>query len=163
MDRTLNNSLYEQLLYASVLQIAESKTGDAEERVAQAKALGETFGRRALIVYSRNLPHTAYSSTEKVLHLLVNELWSFIFGNQATDVTAPTHGSISFKDNNLGLLKRLEAPPELKEKKDELLALLKSFLTGIIGGVMLYFRTECEVKIIYQNESLFIHITCEQL
>lgn len=161
MNRMLNNSLYEQLLYVAVQQIAELPGLDPEDKIAQAKSLGETFGRKALIVYSKNLPHTAFSSTEKVLNLLCTELWSFIFGNTTSDVTAPTSTSISFKDNNMSLLKRLDAPIEQKELKDEMIALMKSFMTGIIGGVLLYFKTECEVKIIYQNESLFIHITCE--
>ncbi len=161
MDRTLNNSLYEQLLYCSISQILNLSNCEIEGKISKAKNLGEAFGRKALIVYSKNLPHTAFSTTEKVLNLISTELWSFIFGNLTSDVTAPTASSISFKDNNMNFLKRLDSPVENREKKEELVALVKSFMTGIIGGILLYFKTECEVKIIYQNESLFVHITCE--
>ncbi len=161
MDRTLNNSLYEQILYVSILQIMELKDIDLDDKIARAKSLGETFGRKAVIVYSKNLPHNAFSTTEKILQLISTELWSFIFSNTTSDVTAPTLSSISFKDNNMVLMKRLDAPAEQREQKEEIVALLKSFITGIIGGVLLYFKTECEVKIIFQNESLFVHIACE--
>ena len=161
MDRTLNNSLYEQILYVSILQIMELKNIDIEDKIVRARALGETFGRKAIIVYAKNLPHNAFSTTEKILQLISAELWNFIFGNYTTDVTSPTLSSISFKDNNMILMKRLDAPAELREQKEDMLALLKSFMSGIISGILLYFKTECEVKIIFQNESLFVHIACE--
>lgn len=161
MDRGLSHSLYEQLLYALLGRITGNRELVGPQKAERAKAVGESFGRKAFLIFSRQLPHNAYHSTDAVLNILATEFWRFLFENETSNVTSPAPKAISFKDNNLALLKRLDCPAEDRERRDELVAVAQHFLAGVIGGVLATFQVDYKTLVTFQNDCLFINITCE--
>ena len=161
MEKPVSNSLYEQLLYTAVTQITNNRKLTAEQKSEKSKNLGELFGKKALIIFSKQLAHNAYNSTDAILNLVATDFWRFLFDNETTNVTSPAPKAISFKDNNLHLLRRLDCQFELREKRDELLANVQHFLGGIIGAVLSCYKIDYKTLVTFQNESLFINITCE--
>lgn len=161
MDRGLSHSLYEQLLYGLLGRLTANRDLTVPQKADRAKNIGESFGKKAFLIFSRQLPHNAYHSTDAVLNILATEFWRFLFENETSNVTSPAPKSISFKDNNLQLLKRLDCPAEGRERREDLVAVAQNFLAGIIGGVLGTFQADYKTLVTFQNDCLFINITCE--
>ena len=131
-----------------------------EEKQKKMEQIGQRFGKCALYSLSVNMPYNSYNSLKRLLNFICHEFWLYLFDNSTSDITSPNPQSISFKDNNFILLKRLDASRKQQDKKNEYIELLKTFVAGIIKGVLVHFDNDAEIKLIFQNDSLFVNINC---
>jgi len=160
MDRTLNNTLYEQVIYAMVLQLFNNKRLSYEEKNNKIGNIGQMLGKRLLFSLSSQLPYNSYSSLKRLLNLISNEFWGYVFDHQTSDITSPNPNSISFKDNNFTLLKRISTGKNRSEQMKQFIDLVKELISNMIKGVLNHFGHDADIKLIYQNDSLFININC---
>ena len=160
MDKDLNKSVYEQLIYTLIMQVHKKKEKSFEDKQKKMEEIGQRFGKCALYSLSVNMPYNSYNSLKRLLNFICHEFWMYLFDNPTSDITSPNPQSISFKDNNFILLKRLDASRKQQEKKTEYIELLKTFVAGSIKGVLVHFDNDAEIKLIFQNDSLFVNINC---
>ena len=160
MEKSLNNTLYEQMIYALVLQIHRDKKRSFEQRTAKINAIGQMLGKRVLFSLSPQLPYNSYSSLKRLLNLISSEFWSYVFDHQTSDITSPNPSSISFKDNSFSLLKRISAGRSRTTEVDQFVELVKELVGSMLKGVLGHFGNDADIKLIYQNDSLFVNINC---
>ena len=162
MEKLLQHSLYEQLLYSALLRITNNKKLTIVQKEEKARKLGEVFGKKSFLLFSKQLPPNAYKSTDEILNLIATEYWKVLFRNETSSVTYPIPQSISFKDNNLEFLKRLDCSVDMKDKKDEFVTCFQYFVSGIIAIVLTQFRIDFQTNVTIQNDCIFINIECEK-
>ncbi len=160
MDKDLNKSLYDQLIYTLIHRISSKSDLNFDDKQKKIEKIGQTFGKKALYSLSVNMPYNSYNSLKKLLNFICHEFWLYLFDNSTSDITSPNPQSISFKDNNFVLLKRLDAGRMQSDKKREYVELLKVFVVGILKGVLTHFNHDAEIKLIFQKDSLFVNVNC---
>ena len=162
MFKGFNHSLYEQLIY-ELITLSQKSDQKPSKKFETMKNTGISMGKKALISISKYISYNSYKSLPKIFHFISNEFWQFIFGEIPTDVTSPNPNSISFKNNNFFILKRIDVSEEKIEEKNVFLELFKEFVSGLIVGVLEYFEFKPEIRIVYQNSCFFINIECEEI
>ena len=160
MFKGFSHSLYEQLIY-ELITLTQNSSSPRSKKFLNIKNTGITMGKKALITLSKYISYNSYNNLSKIFHFICNEFWQFIFGEIPTDVTSPNPNSISFKNNNFFILKRIDIDENDCDKKEFFFELFKEFVTGLLFGVLGYFEFKPEIRIIYQNSTFFLNIECE--
>ena len=158
MDKSLNTSLYEQLIYSLIKQIQGMKIDFAgqEERALRS---GQQFGLRALFSFGKIQPFSSSPLVSSILGVISSTFWFYVFGTTPIEVLYSNTQTISFKDSGFAWLRRVDEEAN-KGIKDPFVELMKKFIEGAISGVLKYFKHDSEVKVSYSLEVLSVQIIC---